>query len=230
MNKHEIRRASLKRLVESLGHGGITLVSSKTGIDPSYVSRMLYPPEKSGAKNIGEELADKLAAAFPDWFATGDGQMLLATSNANLKSELDELVIPHYDTGGKMGNGGLVLRDQPGTIKGWRVSEDWVSKNAKNFTAAKNLCIVTGFGDSMQPMFNSGDPVLVDSGVTSVEFDSVYFFRVDGEGFIKRLQRIPGIGLRAISENKAYESWDIKPEMDFEVFGRVIRAWAGEDF
>jgi phage repressor protein C with HTH and peptisase S24 domain len=79
-------------------------------------------------------------------------------------------------------------------------------------------------------MFEPGDPLIIDTGVKSVEFDAIYFFRVDSEGFIKRLQRIPGEGIRAISENKAYESWTIRADMDFEVFGRVLKAWKSEDY
>lgn len=125
---------------------------------------------------------------------------------------------------------GVLLRDQPGVIKSWRVSPDWLNKNIKNHTGAENLAIVTGFGDSMRPMFNPGDPLIVDLGVTTVDFDAVYFFRVGQEGFIKRLQRIPGEGLRAISANKEYESWTIKPDMDFQCFGRVLKVWCSEEF
>jgi phage repressor protein C with HTH and peptisase S24 domain len=82
----------------------------------------------------------------------------------------------------------------------------------------------------MRGMYNSGDPLIVDKGVTTVEFDGVYFFRVGDEGFIKRLQRVPGQGLIAISENKAYRDWTIDGKMDFEVFGRVLRAWHSEDY
>jgi hypothetical protein len=147
-----------------------------------------------------------------------------------IRNKSDELVIPQFvDAGGSMGKG-LLLRDQPGEIRGWTVSQEWVAKNIKSHTGASNLCIVTGFGDSMKGMFNSGDPLVVDRGVTTVDFDAVYFFRVDNEGFIKRLQRIPGEGLRVLSENKKYESWTIKPDMDFEVFGRVLKAWQGEEF
>ena len=145
------------------------------------------------------------------------------------KNKPDEFVIPEFNTGGAMGSG-LLLRDQPGVIRGWSVNNEWVQKNVKSHSGAANLCIVTGFGDSMKGMFNPGDPLLVDRGITTVEFDAVYFFRVEGEGFIKRLQRIPGEGLRVLSENKKYESWTIKQGMDFEVFGRVLKAWQGEDF
>ncbi len=145
------------------------------------------------------------------------------------KNRGDTLVIPQFDTGGSMGRG-ILLRDQPGVIQGWRVSPEWVEKNIRNHSGSANLCIVTGFGDSMKGMFNPGDPLVVDTGVTSVDYDAVYFFGVEGEGFIKRLQRIPGEGIRVLSENKQYEAWTIKPGMDFQVFGRVLKAWQGEDF
>ncbi|WP_241076049.1 LexA family transcriptional regulator [Achromobacter insuavis] len=141
----------------------------------------------------------------------------------------DDVPIPQFDTGGKMGNG-LELRDQPGLIKSWRVDQAWLTQNVRGATSAANLCIVTGFGDSMRPMFNPGDPLLVDRGVITADYDAVYFFRVDGEGFIKRLQKIPGKGLVALSENPAYQSWVVEPTMDFEVFGRVLKVWRSEDF
>lgn len=128
---------------------------------------------------------------------------------------------------------GLHLPDQPGVIQSWRVSAEWVEKNVRAYSAKQNLCIVTGFGDSMQPMFNPGDPLLVDVGIRVVDFDAVYFFRVGNEGFVKRLQRIPmesGLIIRAKSENKEYDSWDITSVMDFEVLGRVLKVWCSRDF
>ena len=131
-----------------------------------------------------------------------------------------------------MGNG-FELRDQPGIIQSWRVSPEWIEKNVRGYSAKHNLCIVTGFGDSMQPMFNPGDPLLVDVGTRTVEFDAIYFFRVNNEGFVKRLQRIPtenGLIIRAMSANKDYQPWDITDRMDFEVFGRVLKVWCSRDF
>lgn len=141
----------------------------------------------------------------------------------------DSLSIPEYNVAGRMGLGGLVLRDQPGVIHSWNVSPEWVQKNVRSHSGVQNLCIVTGFGDSMKGMFNPGDPLLVDKGVTTVELDAVYFFRVEGEGFIKRLQRIPGEGIRVISTNKEYETWTIKKGMEFQVLARVLRVWEGTD-
>lgn len=142
----------------------------------------------------------------------------------------DDLVIPQYDTGGKMGDG-IVLRDQPGVIKSWMVSREWVEKNVHRVTGANNLAIVTGFGDSMQPLYNPGDPLLIDTGVTTAHSDGIYFFRVGDEGFIKRLQRIPGQGILVISDNDKYRDWTIPPHSeDFQIFGKVVKAWCGNDF
>lgn len=229
-------------------------IASLCEVKPASVSAWFNLPEK--VSSISRTNAEKLCNRFnlkvsPAWLAEGvgnkyqpseprpangttnltgeSGQNNAVGNNNQLKNRPDELVIPHFDTGGSMGTG-LLLRDQPGVIQSWSVSQEWVQKNVKSHTGAANLCIVTGFGDSMKGMYNSGDPLVVDKGVKSVEYDAVYFFRVGEEGFIKRLQRIPGEGLRVLSENKQYDSWHIKPDMDFEVLGRVVKAWQGEDF
>lgn len=177
---------------------------------------------------INNSKAAKFFGVSSDWLSTGYGDSVPRDSIA-IESIRDEITIPQFNAVGAMGNG-LILRDQSGVIESWHVSAEWLNKNVKVHSGVKNLVIVTGFGDSMRPMFNSGDPLLVDAGVTSVEFDAIYFFRVGNEGFIKRLQRIPGDGIRAISENKGYEGWTIKPDMDFQVFGRVLKVWRGEEF
>jgi phage repressor protein C with HTH and peptisase S24 domain len=79
----------------------------------------------------------------------------------------------------------------------------------------------------MLGMYNPGDPLLVDRGITKCDVDGVYFFRVGEEGFIKRLQRIPGQGVIVISENPKYRDWTITPDMDFQVLAKVLIAWNG---
>lgn len=152
------------------------------------------------------------------------------TTNSTIKKDSGFCEIPQYDTRAAMGTG-LLLPDQPGFIESWNVSKEWITKNVKGYKSTKNLCIVTGFGDSMRPLFNPGDPLLVDTSINTVGYDAIYFFRVDNEGFIKRLQRIPGEGIRVISSNKEhYDPWTIKEGMDFQVLGRVLKVWCSEEF
>ena len=141
----------------------------------------------------------------------------------------NSIIIRQYDTGGR-GGPGIVLRDQPGIIQTLKVDKDWLRANLPHYTNANALAIVTGFGDSMPQVYSPGDPVLVDTGVTTCDHDGIYFFRIGEEGFIKRLQRIPGQGIRVLSQNPEYEAWTITPGMDFAVMGKVLRAWMGKNY
>lgn len=215
------RRERLAALVDEVGSKAA--IARRLGFaDGSYVGQLI-----SGNRPITEETIEKIESVWPGWFDAASPSVLHALPPVNQRST--ELTIKQFDTGGSMGRG-VVLRDQPGVIRSWQVTPEWIQKNVRGYSSTQNLCIVTGFGDSMRPMFNPGDPLLVDTGVRSIEFDAIYFFRVGEEGFLKRLQRIPGEGVVAISENKAYREWTIKDEMQFEVYGRVLKVWRGEDF
>ena len=164
------------------------------------------------------------------------GDFAVGAQDARIPSHEDDgtqgFKINQFDTGGSMGRG-VVLRDQPGVIKSWTVSDSWLQQNVHRVTAPQNLCIVTGFGPSMQPLYNPGDPLLVDTGITRVDVDAVYFFRIGEEGFIKQVQRLyvgEVLTLRAKSYNQMYDPFDIPQNGDFEVFGRVVKVWKGEEF
>jgi len=210
---------------------GLRTVASKIGYNEETLYQIYKGVEKDGKRRMpGVRLANALTRVYgdreSDWQDSPTFKQHLSYKESDGGGGV---VIPQYKTGGSMG-AGLILRDQPGVIQGWRVSGDWVKQNVRHHSGVGNLCIVTGFGDSMRPMFNPGDPLLVDRGVNTVDYDAIYFFRVEEEGFIKRLQRVPGEGLVALSENKAYKDWTITPNMRFEVFGRVLKVWRGEDF
>lgn len=148
-----------------------------------------------------------------------------------------DLVITEFDTGGGMDTTGrLLLDDQPGIIKSWRVTHEWLRLNVPTHTGIRNLCIVTGFGPSMRPMFNPGDPLLVDTGVKTVSHEGVYFFRVGDEGYIKMIQRVPdphgdGVMLNIISKNPDYPPYPMSPKNPhFEVLGKVLTVWRSEQY
>lgn len=221
-----IRIARLKQF-QAERRVGVVELAALIGKQPQQANDLL-----SGRASFGEKVARSIeenAGLESDWLdQQPDGGVKVAVLPSSKRP--GELVISQYRCkGGGMG-GGVLLRDQPGAIQSWHVTPEWVQKNVPNCTSPRNLAIVTGFGDSMRPMYNPGDPLLVDTGVKVVEFDGIYFFRVGDEGFIKRLQRVPGEGLVALSENKSYKEWVIKDGMDFEVFARVLKVWRSEEF
>lgn len=220
MEISDIRRARLRQWFENR-----TLPTE----EKSYLSQLM-----GGKAPFGERAARRLERDYGMGSGFLDTPLEIGVAKP-LDISLAEptiIQIPRFNTGGAMGRG-IELRDQPGVIETLRVNREWIAKNLRNYSSVENLVVVTGFGDSMRPMFNPGDPLIADIGVKVVEFDAIYFFRVGTEGFIKRLQRIPtenGLVLRAKSENTAYDTWDITQKMDFEVFGRILKVWRSEDF
>ena len=228
MTVEDNRMANLKALVdaEALEAGGkirlgYRAIAAATGLGEEYIYQ-LYSGRKP---NLSADSAKAIARAY----SNGRPLSWFDESMNDLQGTEHDVTLPQYKTGGSMGHG-LKLVDQPGTIKSWSVDKEWIRMNVKHHTSDGNLCIVTGFGDSMLGMYNPGDPLLVDKGVTRCDFDGVYFFRVGDEGFIKRLQRIPGEGVLVISENSRYRDWTIKPDMDFEVLAKVLKVWESKQF
>lgn len=209
--------------------GDYKAVADKAKVSPDNLWQIIHEIKlpSGNARGVGPSTRKKLSAAYPGWSELDFNEN---NTEGNQKNRPDELEIPQFNTGGSMGRG-LLLRDQPGVIKSWTVNSEWVQKNVPSNSGAANLCIVTGFGPSMRPLFNPGDPLLVDRGINRYEGDAIYFFRVGEEGFIKSLQSIPGDGLRVISANREhFDTWTIKPDMDFEIYGRVLKVWKSEDF
>jgi Predicted transcriptional regulator len=221
------------RLKEARKRKGLSQeqLAKKSGVGQGSISKIERGDQDSSAYDI--ELALALDVS-PLWLKKGIGKVDVAPPFTVKKTEAadvgdDSVVINQYhDVHGAMGEG-LTLPDQNGQITGISVDKEWITKNVPANTGTHNLRIVTGFGDSMKGMFNSGDPLLIDSGVKDIKYDGVYFFRVGDEGFIKRLQRIPSNGIIVISSNKEYRDWTITGDMDFEVFGRVLKVWNGSE-
>lgn len=148
------------------------------GVSQAELARQLDVGQSSIAsiengRNNGSRFMVRIARALdvdPIWLETGDGLPYPSQRNGEppttaLQSRAvranGDVVIPQFDTGGAMGCG-VELRDQPGLIQSWSVTRDWLSLNLRGYTSTSNLCIVTGFGDSMRPMFNPGDPLIAD--------------------------------------------------------------------
>lgn len=211
------------------------------GVSRPTVSAWFNNPDK--VSKISRTHAELICAKYspgisPAWLAEGALPKMLKQANlpaaapppgSLLKDPPGEVTLRHYAVSGSMGKGLVLQGEQPGIIRNMIVTSEWAQKNIRSHTGIQNLCIVTGFGDSMKPLFNPGDPLIVDQGVKACDVDAVYFFRVGEAGFIKRLQRVPEEGVWVLSANKEYKDWLIKEGADFEIFGRVLKAWKSED-
>ena len=114
----------------------------------------------------------------------------------------------------------MILKAEGRSIAQRAVNEEWLRDNAPDLSGSANLAVVTApFMDSMPSI---GNPILVDTSITTCDHDGLYFFRVGNEAFIKWLRREPGRGIIAVSENKEYSAFEITEDMDFQVLGKVV--------
>lgn len=99
----------------------------------------------------------------------------------------------------------------------------WYSKaflKRKNTTADKVFCIKVK-GDSMEPVFDEGGIVMIDTLNTDIVDGKPYAITYDGDDYIKFIRRVPGVGYRIISANPSYEPFDA-PLDAIKIIGRVI--------
>lgn len=241
----QIRRDNLKTLEEE--SNGASAAAKLLEMSPAQFTNLRAGAKdsKTGkSRGMRKETARRIESAFGkpmgwlDQDHSGDVELQsVAPAPHEDPAGNGDLVITEFDAGGGMGtNGRLLLEDQPGVIRSWNVSADWLHLNVPSYSSLKNLCIVTGFGPSMRPMFNPGDPLLVDRGVRTVNHEGIYFFRVGDEGFIKIVQRVPefegpGFVYRIISKNPDYPPYDISAKnQHFQVIGKVLTVWRSEQF
>lgn len=89
----------------------------------------------------------------------------------------------------------------------------------------QNLKVFVANGDSMTPVIENGDMLLIDTGRTDFSNGGIFLLTINNDWFIKRLRkRITG-ELDIISDNTSYPVETFKPDMDIEIFikGRVIK-------
>jgi phage repressor protein C with HTH and peptisase S24 domain len=88
------------------------------------------------------------------------------------------------------------------------------------------VSLIRVVGDSMQPVLNDGDDIMVDRAEAFRTLrDGIHVIRLDGVLMVKRLARAPGGLLSVLSDNPAYPSWPERDPTEVELVGRVV--WVG---
>jgi len=78
-------------------------------------------------------------------------------------------------------------------------------------------------GDSMEPLICSGEMLIVDRMSETADKDIVVA-RLDNDLCVKRLRVLDDGAVYLISENCNYKPLRIKPETDFEIWGKVLHS------
>lgn len=78
-------------------------------------------------------------------------------------------------------------------------------------------------GDSMEPLICSGEMLIVDR-MTETGDKDIVVARLDNDLCVKRLRCLDDGAIYLISENCNYKPIHVKPETDFEIWGKVLHS------
>jgi len=120
-------------------------------------------------------------------------------------SDAEYISIPCFDVKAACGKG--IENFDACMVKLIKVALPWLRAHVRS-GSFRHLNVITAAGDSMEPAFKDGDLVLIDTSEKEAHSDRVYCLVLDGELYLKRVQRIPG-GLRLISDNSKYPPVDV---------------------
>nr|WP_315492533.1 LexA family transcriptional regulator [uncultured Pseudomonas sp.] len=136
------------------------------------------------------------------------------------------LTIRHLDVTASMGPG-KPPPEHFDIVRSITIHPDWLRSQGLTYSSVENLAIITGDGDSMTGTFSNGDSLLVDRGITEIRTDAIYVFTMEGDLFIKRLQRMTDGSIRMISDNPIYPPIIIAGERleRVHIQARVLSAW-----
>lgn len=230
----EVRRENLALLVDAAG--GPTSFAARIDRSQSQVSQWLNasPDSKSGKpRTISSSSCRYIERAIgkPDGWMDQQGDLGIESGlNASVKENpAGSLVIPVSSAWGSMGIG-APQPDYEAIVSGLTVSMDWVRGALPRISHPSKLAVLTAFGQSMEPTLDDGDAVIVDRGVTEIREDGVFVIALDGELYIKRVQRrLPDRAIIIKSDNPHYEPMVVEngDRHKLEILGRVVWVWKG---
>lgn len=245
MDIREVRRHNLKKLMDNeygVGtRGAQSRLAEKLKKPQNFISRCLFDPNKSGAKTIGEDFAREIEKEFglaryaldaPGLSCAGDVidiEGLPAPLAQKISSYRPVVEIERFEVSGSMGPG-TEPPEMSMVVEHMSLDAGWVRQNLI-YTSIDNLKLISGRGDSMAPTIRSGDALIVDTGVTTVDSDAIYYFLMRGQLHIKRIQRNLD-GLTIISDNGQYREIDVPAtrENDIKVLAQIIYWWTGRSY
>lgn len=210
--------------------------ANQHGLDASYLSQLLNGHRKLGEKAAAtlEEKINLNPGSLVNPQVMSDSELTEAVmldtppiDSRTLMQSLGFITIPHLNVAASMGSGNVPPESHIEVIRDITVHLDWLKTQGLAFSRIENLAIITGDGDSMDGTFRDGDSLLVDRGITEIRTDAVYVFTLDGDLYIKRLQRMTGGSLRMISDNPLYPAIIIEGAdlTKVHIQARVLLVW-----
>lgn len=215
----EIRRENLQVLVER--YGSMKKLNEELGRKDNTLTQILNESvhSETGSK---KQMGDKVARGIEEKLSLGYGWMDADHSHEAFPEDANMIYLRKLDVRACCGSSGyanLEEDESEANIEIFGVNQQWFQENV-NALRTQGYDVVTARGDSMEPTFKNGDMLIVDRHDCDAKREGIFCCLIDGDLYIKRLQKVPG-AIRFVSDNKFYESFDIRKE-DFDVRVRIV--------
>lgn len=184
-------------------------------IDISYIMLQNY---EYGKNPISDSTLLKLRNKYnvnPDWLMNGTGNMFLGSSPAIP----DYITLPYFkEVSAAAGTGALVYDEK---------SVEYLSipSTLIKITHSNNISIINAVGDSMYPLIDNNDFIIIDLNQKQFLTEGIYVVRIDDTLLVKKLQKIPN-GVILISENTQYKPIELTTDNftsdNVSIIGRVV--------
>ena len=119
------------------------------------------------------------------------------------------------------GEGSLDFEDDP-FYENVSCSDEFLA--SIGIRSSHDAALLNVSGNSMSPLYEDGDRVVVDTRKNTVISGKVYVMILNGEFLVKRVNSKDG-ALCLLSENKSYEAKELSNSDTFRVIGEVAGIW-----
>lgn len=218
----EIRRDNLNTLVSRAG--SLAELNEQLGRKRNHPSLGQIRNRSDRGNGTFYEMGDKLARDIEEKLGLSYGWM---DTNHTPDDWPDDNIInlKRINIQACCGSAGIQNYEDDAFVEQIQVSRPWFQENISKIRE-QGYELITASGDSMEPTFRNGDLIVVDRQDRDLKRDGVFCVLVDGDLYIKRVQRIPG-AILFISDNSLYRPFEIpikEVEFRLQVLGRVVNS------
>ncbi|MCM0000164.1 MAG: transcriptional regulator [Erythrobacter sp.] len=208
-------RARLLTLSQKRGVS-LAALSELLGRNPSYLQQFIR-------KGSPRKLEEQDRATLARFLGVGEEELREAQENSYVKpprrrDEAEWVEVPRLDLGAAAGAGRVP--DAEAAFDTFRFSRRWLEEQG---LARAELSAIRVEGDSMEPLLNDGDEILVDRAPRAFR-DGIHVVRLGDTLMVKRVAGAGPGRIALLSQNFAYPPVEVAAD-EVEIIGRVV--WKG---
>ena len=206
------------RLLELSQGRGVSLaaLSELIGRNPSYLQQFIR-------KGSPRKLEEQDRATLARFLGVGEEELREAQENSYAEVPVRRetggwLDVPRLDLGASAGPGRVAGGEA--AFDTFRFSRRWLEEQG---LARAQLSAIRVEGDSMEPLLNDGDEILVDCSLLPFR-DGIHVVRLGETLMVKRVASVGAGRLALLSQNFAYPPVEVAAD-EVTIIGRVV--WKG---